>query len=184
MEISKAERLQLLMMCDIYRTLEIDNSFDPDVIEEAITSGNFWAIELEYQSLDAEPVSQDTVRFVSNVLDMFTGLKATYDMLEQEDKDALARDIPHFSVDSSLTFEGFDGNNESTHFGITHMFNKMGRFTTTANLTANSHMPVVGLYSRMLDVYTPLRGSFTHHNGIGFENLKAVLLERTHPSNR
>ena len=47
MSYSQAEKLQILMMCDIYEKLGIENSYNPEIIRTAIDTGNYWAIEGE-----------------------------------------------------------------------------------------------------------------------------------------
>lgn len=48
MSYTKADKLQLLMLCDIYKRLDIQGGFNPDIISAAINTGNLWAIDAEY----------------------------------------------------------------------------------------------------------------------------------------
>ena len=48
MKYSQQEKLQIMMLSDIHRALEIENSFDPDLIDEAVSTDNYWALSWEY----------------------------------------------------------------------------------------------------------------------------------------
>lgn len=54
MKYSQQEKLQIMMLSDIHRALEIENSFDPDLIDEAVSTDNYWALSWEYPSLQDE----------------------------------------------------------------------------------------------------------------------------------
>ncbi|HHK8149046.1 TPA: YfbU family protein [Serratia marcescens] len=183
MSYTQAEKLQLLMLCDIYEKLEIDNGFDPDVLREAISSNNTWAIDWIAPSLSTDEDTPEEVKFVCDVLDMYDFLQFTYSQLPQDKKDQLAAEIPHFRGDDSVTFPGFDGNNEGRLMSIASMLEKMNRFNRQ-DITKNAHMPTVAIYRRMLDVFLPIRGDMVPGVGISFDDLKNTLLARTHPDNR
>lgn len=184
MAYTQAEKLQILMLCDIYRALDIKNSFDPDLIDEAVTSGNTWAISSKYDILNDDSETPESVKFFIDTIDMFSCLKYTYGYFNEAEKAEVSASIPHFKNERSLEFLGFDGNNEAEFLSIGSMLKTMGGYEDF-DLTKNSHMPCVDTYRRMLDVFLPARNEdWTHEAGISKESFIAVLNARIHPTNR
>lgn len=174
MSYTQAEKLQILLLCDIHEALGIKNSYDPSLIKQAVESDNIWAIEWEYHSLGTDNDKPDEVKHVCDVLDMYGMLQFTYDNLSAADQAQLANDVPHFNPAHSLTFPGFDGNNEGRLMSVAHMLAKMGRFNTQ-NITKNSHHPTYDTSERMLAVFLPQRSNFHHQRGITYDALRDTL---------
>lgn len=183
MSYSQAEKLQLLMMCDIYRTLNIKNSFNPDVIEEAINTNNYWAISWDNEALSDDNELPNNVRFVIDTIEMYLQLEYTYSNMSEEDQLEVRSLIPHFSPDTSLTFPGFDGNNETKYNQISRLLNMLNCFKDI-NITKNSHHPSIDIYRRMLELFLPARDKFIHGIGIPKSDFIQIFLERIHPDNR
>ncbi|MDJ0030330.1 YfbU family protein [Pantoea ananatis] len=183
MSYTQAEKLQILLLCDIHEALGIKHSYNPDFIKEAVETDNLWAIEWEYQSLSTEKDNPPSVRHVCDVLDMYDLLRFTYGHLSPGDQAKLAQEVPHFSVDYSLTFPGFDGNHEGELMSVARMLSKMGRFSSQ-EILKNSHFPTFQTSERMLSVFLPARADFHHQRGLTYEALRDTLIARTHPDNR
>lgn len=184
MSYTQAEKLQIMMLCDIYKALEIKNNLDPDVIEEAVSSDNTWAIGWKYQSLHDGSETPEHVKLFVDTVDMYNILKYTYGYFTDDEKAEISAAVPHFGGIKHLEFPGFDGNNESEYLSVGYMLKLMGSFVGT-HLTKNSHMRSVEIYRRMLDVFLPARdGDWTHEAGISKESFIAVLKARIHPSRR
>jgi len=176
MKYTQQEKLQILMLCDIYRALGIKHSYDPEIIEEAITSENYWAINWEYQHLHSGEETPKEVTFFVDVYDMYKILNETYTKLSPEDKADVAAQVQFFNEQHSLEFLGFDGNNEGEYMSIGRMLQKMGRFSGSDELTENSHTEKANSYKRMLEVFLPARRSeWDHIRGISKESLIATL---------
>ncbi|MHA6306267.1 YfbU family protein [Hafnia paralvei] len=185
MKYSQPEKLQIMMLCEIYRTLGIKDSFDPDFIEQAVTSDNYWALEWEYPSLESETETPEDVKLFVDTYDMYDILQYTYERFSEDDKSEVSSSIAHFSPAHSISFPGFDGNNESHFLTIGSMLKTMGRFAGKEDLTKNSHMPSVDTYRRMLEVFLPARAKrWIHDVGIPKEDFINTLNARVHPSNR
>lgn len=180
MSYTQAEKLQILLLCDIHEALGIKNSYDASLIKEAVETDNLWALEWEYNSLSTDEENPDEVRHVCDVLDMYDMLKFTYDHLSPDDQNRLAAEVPHFNPNHSLTFPGFDGNNESGLMSVARMLAKMGRFNSQ-DIVKNSHHPTYATSERMLNVFLPKRSNFHHLRGITYEALRDTLLARIHP---
>ena len=185
MKYTQPEKLQLMMLCEIYRALEIENSFDPDILEEAISTDNTWAIDWQYQSLDSGEDTPPEVKLFVDAVDMYRILGYTYENLTDSEKAEVESQISHFSAEHCLEFPVFDGNNESEYLIIGGLLRKMGRFSGTNDLTKNSHMPSVEIYQRMLKVFLPARANeWSHGRGITKESFIRTLNARVHPDNR
>jgi len=48
MELGNAEKLILMMLCNIHEKLDIKGEIDPKFMRSAIQSGNLWGLEWEY----------------------------------------------------------------------------------------------------------------------------------------
>ena len=183
MSFTQAEKLQLLMLCDIYEHLEIENGFDPVLVRKSLEPGNEWALNWEYQDISDGKDNPPEVSFVCDVLDMFSMLKYSYDKLSNEQKEKLSRDVKSFKPKTDLIFGGFDWNNEIKYANVTTMLKSMNRFESQ-NIEKNSHAPRVELYRRMLREYELVRKTFVIDEGISFDALVKVLLAQIHPSMR
>ncbi|EPK8200537.1 YfbU family protein [Morganella morganii] len=183
MSYSQADKLQLLMMCDIYRALGIGNSFNPDVIEEAISTDNYWAIGWNNEALNDGNELPEKVRFVIDTIEMYSLLDYTYSNMSDDDKKLVSTEVQFFSSEHSTTFPGFDGNNEHKYIQIARLLKMLGAFEDS-DITKNSHHPSIETYQRMLDVFLSVRGKFIHGTGIPTSDFIQIYLARIHPSNR
>lgn len=185
MNYTQQEKLQTMMLCEIYRALGIKDSFNPDLIEEALSADQYWAIDWAYPGLQSNNETPEKVKLFVDTYDMYEILKYTYDRLDEQDKAHVAASVSHFNEDHHLHFPGFDGNNETDYLSIGRMLKTMGRFSGNDDLTKNSHMPSADIYQRMLGVFLPARDNTWSHNvGIGKQELIDTLNARVHPRNR
>lgn len=183
MSYSQADKLQLLMLCDIYRELNIENSFNPDVIEEAISTNNYWALSWNNEALGGNEELPNEVKFVVDAIEMYLQLEYTYSNMSEDDKAEVAKEIPHFSPEKSLSFPGFYINRETKHYQIAKLLKMLNCFDGT-DITLNSHIPSVDTYRRMLTTFLPARDKFVHNIGIPKQDFINTFLERIHPENR
>lgn len=174
-----------MMLCEIYRALDIDGSFNPEIIEEALSSDHYWAIDWEYPGVSTGEDTPKKVSFFVDTYDMYSILEYTYERLSDEDKLEVSSSVEGFNEEYHLKFPGFDGNNETEFLSIGRTLKVMGRFSGSEDLVKNSHSPSVEKYQRMLKVFLPARSnSWTHGVGISKEDLIKTLNEKVHPSNR
>lgn len=183
MNFSDGEKLIISMLCGLYKHFGIDDGVDPDFVEEAIHSGNLWALKWSYPGIfDAEEKHKDVLRETCDVLEMWTHLEMSYDRLTAEEKQQVEREASPFG--NEVVFRGFDGNNEGDHLSIAHfLIDRMERFERFAGRNLNSHAPSIDTYRRMLAAFYPIRANV----GSGWmkpADIIAVLKEKTHPSYR
>lgn len=154
---SDGEKLLAIMMRDLYKHLKLKGEIDPDFVGEVIWGGHYWAPRWEMQGLfhDHEDDPRD-VRFVVDVLDMWTFLERAYAKLSKKDKERIEKEADPFG--KYVRFAGFDGNNETSHMSIARfLIEQMNRFSQFKGRELNSHMPTLATYRRMLAVFEPMR---------------------------
>ncbi|MGE6304231.1 YfbU family protein [Serratia liquefaciens] len=146
---TKAEKLQLLMLCDIYKKLNIEGGFNPDIISGAISSGNLWAIDVEYSMLIGDEVSDNVRENVVSALNCYRYISASLNNLHVTDKDELVTEFKLHIHDKQVQFPGYDGNNEGEYSSVARMFGELGRFSEQVEIDKNSHEENRHAYSDM-----------------------------------
>lgn len=184
MDLTGPERLGLLMLCDIYDATAKDGEFDTKFIRSAIYGGHFWALTNELSGVfEPKARSEETVREVSDILDMWRAIETDYARLSAEDKDRVKASAGGFG--QAPAFRGFDGNDGAGHYGIaSFMVEELGWYDELKGRSLNSHgsAPTEGQL-RMLTVYKPMREG-RWHGPLSADAIIAVLAEQVHPSMR
>lgn len=176
---SDGEKLLAIMMRDVYKHLKLKGEIDPDFVGEVIWGGHYWAPKWEMQGLfhDYEDDPQD-VRFVVDVLDMWTFVERAYEKLSKKDRERVEKEADPFG--KYVQFAGFDGNNESSYIGIARfLVDKMNRFSQFKGRELNSHAPSIATYRRMLSVFEPMRASLVGTE-LGANQLIRILKAKMH----
>lgn len=113
------------------------------------------------------------VRFVVDVLDMWSFFEEGHQALSAKDKARVEKEADPFG--KQVRFAGFDGNGESTLLGIARFLtDKMDRFTRFKGRDLNSHAPTVATYRRMLRIFAPMRASLAGRK-INADEIIAIL---------
>jgi uncharacterized protein len=178
MEISDPERLILLMLCDIYEKLGLDD-FDPPFIRKAITEGHLWALRWRYSHLfGIEEATDEEVSHVREILEMWNRIEISYADLGPDDQQRVR--AAHSGL--APTFPGFDGNNETTQLGIADMLtNDRARgWTQFQGRDLDAHGPTMDTHGRML---AALRRMDTHGHLTAGQIIQ-LMYARVHPENR
>lgn len=182
--ITDGEKLSLLLLCDLYEKGVVNGDFEPDFVREVIYGGHYWALSWKYPGVFHSHVDdQRNVSEVADILDMWSFLEGGFAGLEAEDRQKLeAADV---LFGDSLSFPGFDGNNESEHGSIAQfLIERLGRFSRfKARSSLNSHMPCLAGYRRMLEVFLPIRTNLIGR-GLDVDQIIEIMAARTHPSRR
>jgi len=154
---SDGEKLLAIMMRDVYRHFKIEGEVDADFISGMIYGGHYWAAKSKMSGLfiDYEDDPRD-VRFVYDVLDMWSFIESAYAKLSKKDKDRVEKEADPFGT--HVKFRGFDGNNETSHMGIARfLIEEMRLWSQFKGRELNSHSATLLRYSRMLKVFVPMR---------------------------
>jgi uncharacterized protein len=103
------------------------------------------------------------VSFVVDVLDMWSFIERGYEKLTRKEKERVENEASPFG--KNVQFPGFDGNNESSHLGISRfLIEKMNRFSQFKKRELYSHMPTIDTYQRMLVAFMPMREGLSGTN--------------------
>lgn len=183
MKVTDAERLMLLMLCDIYDRTEANGEFDTDFIRSAIFGQKDWSIPWKFSGIPFEnQETPEVVKDVLDILDMWSFIEYSYEKLSAEQKAALEVEAKPFG--RSPKFRGFDGNHESEYMSTAaFLVNQLDRFVEFKDRDFNSHMGSVDAYRRMLVPYLRVRNKLAH-GSLGLSDLAAILREQVHPENR
>lgn len=157
--LSDGEKLIAVMLADMIKKLGVDVETNIDLVQKAIYGGHYWALGWEMQGIfHGHADKQSRVRFVVDVLDMWTFLEEAFEDLSDQDKQRLAKEAEPFG--KHVTFTGFDGNNESEYVGIARFLvddlNRFSRFRE-GHRDLNSHHPTLEAYGRMYRAFEPIR---------------------------
>lgn len=171
---SKAETLILLMLCEIHQALKINNDIDSSIIESAIVTGNFWAIEESIPSFPPDDISEQKVELVCDILDMYKRLQWSFVRLPDEVKEQHPTDFIS-NIQKSTVFPGFDGNNEGEYLSILRMMAKLEMHEGTYTLPCNSHRRMLAFYQRMLFVYKSELKKLTGDELLTLESITKII---------
>ncbi|SEP37540.1 hypothetical protein SAMN02787149_107219 [Pseudomonas sp. Snoq117.2] len=135
MKPTNEQKLIILMLADIAEKLGADTHFDLKLVAKAIGYDSAWMLPFEYSmSFENEDLPVE-VKDVINVLDMFDFIERGVEGLSPDDQ-AEIRVVPN---GHNVVFRGFDGNNETTHYGIAgHLVNDLKRFSRFYGRDLNS----------------------------------------------
>jgi uncharacterized protein YfbU (UPF0304 family) len=183
MQPTAIEQLTVQMLCAIYKKLEIEDSFDPDLVSSAVASNDLWVLDWAYDIRDEHTVRPPHVTAVLNTLDMYSFLRDSYNGLSADDLALVEVELPR--AEGQIRFPGYDGNNETEYLSAArYLVEDLDRFETMRDVaTVNSHFPVVDMYARMYEVFEPIRVGLVHRL-MSPQEIIAVLSASVHPDNR
>lgn len=187
MEFSNQQKLIVALLTEIHAGLEIEDGLNPEFVQRAVNGNQGWALSWKYPGLFEETEEDpQTVKFVADVLEMWSLLEISFNALDESGREVLAAAAGPFGA--QVEFPGFDGNNESDYLSIARIFvEDLDRWSEFEGRIRNSHMRTVDGYERMLNVFEEIRTAKMNAGDYGVldaEELGRVLSERTHPSNR
>lgn len=169
LELTDKERLFLANQYEILAALNDDEHYA--LMAETLMAGHKWLYDQFFDSL-SENLPNSKAQYVLTILGIFGDMKASYDGLA--DKAGID--------ENSLSFPGFDGNNECDLLGFANSLIKHGRFEVTLGKTArNSHMPTSDMYGRMIVRWKELGSPSYPYSKSAIQEILAV---RIHPENR
>lgn len=163
-----AEKLTLLLLCDIHKHLKIEGEVDSSLIISAL-GRHEWALESEYH-LNEEPVDPSVVNETADILTMWRVIESSYDKQSAAEK----KRIKDAVYPASVEFEGFDGNHDP-HYGVaTFYVEKLNRFDERKGRPMNSHTSgSLPTYRRMLPRFKKCEPKA--RDGLTAENIISIL---------
>ena len=148
MKLTPGEKLIALMLADIHKHLKVNGEIDPDFVISAI-HGDSWGLSAKYNELDSEEPDQAVIDETDAIFLMWRVIDNSVKALSTADQDALKKEVhPH-----SVTYEGFDANNDP-HFGVGFfMVEKLGWFEERKPYLNSHSRGSLMRYRRMLPIY-------------------------------
>lgn len=180
MKPTNEQKLIILMLADVAEKLGANTHFDPKLVAKAIGYDAAWMLPFAYSmSFENEELPVE-VKDVIDVLDMFDFIERGFEGLSPVDQ----AEIKAVPGGHNVVFIGFDGNNETTHYGIAgHLVDDLNRFSRFHGRDLNSHCPLLDVYSRMLEAFEPIRRSVVGRE-MRKDEILAVVAESVHPEYR
>ncbi|RYZ72704.1 MAG: hypothetical protein EOP09_02835 [Proteobacteria bacterium] len=177
------EKLILQMLCDVHKHLEIDDSYDADLISKAIASEDYWVLNWAYEIRDPGDETPAHVKLVVDALDMYSFLRDSFDEIGPEGRQVVEAAVQNAAA--KIEFPGFDGNNETEYrTAARFLVDDLQRFQTMKEVAdRNSHSPQAPVYARMFEIFDPIRTTLVGHL-LSPEEIIEVLQARVHPENR
>jgi uncharacterized protein YfbU (UPF0304 family) len=157
--LSDGEKLIAMMLSDLIKKMGVEVETNVDLVQKVIYGGHYWALGWEMPGIfHGHADKQSRVRFVVDVLDMWSFIEEAFEKLGKGERKRLATEAAPFG--EQVQFSGFDGNNESEHLGIAHfLVDELQRFSRfrEGHRDLNSHSPTLERYGRMLQAFEPIR---------------------------
>lgn len=172
---SDGDKMLMLMMSDLFKALKIkDPESNPEFLAKVIYGGHYWAPKWDMQGVFHDHVDNPRdVTHVVNVLDMWSFIEEAYSRLTPSQKLTLTEEVGNWATD--VQFAGFDGNNESSQMSIARfLVEEMNRFSRFKGRDMNSHSPTHDRYSRMYELFEPMRASLVG-GGLSLQQLVTLL---------
>lgn len=151
LNLSDGERLILMMLCDLYKSLDLKSPIDPELLREG-PERRRPANGITRARPDAESVAIE----VADILDMWSAIERGYKRLTVEEK----RDVEAGAgpLGRGVRFSGFDTDSEDRYCEAAHsLIEKTDRFERFQGRNLSAHMPCLDGYRRMLRVFSAMR---------------------------
>ncbi len=157
MNLSEGERLILVMLCDIYKALDLKGAVDPDALKPLILSaGSNGAAHAVNGALGNHHSRTAVATEVSEILDMWSAIERGYKHLSVEERRMVEAEAG--PLGRGVRFSGFDVKSEIEHRGAAHhLIEVTGLFERFQGRNLDAHMPALAGYRRMLRLYAPMR---------------------------
>jgi hypothetical protein len=155
MKLSEGERLILVMLCDIYKALNLKGEIDPEMLRSSIRGGK----ELDLPANGVSHNGHDKANVaaeVSEILDMWSAIEKGYKHLTVDEK----REVEAGAgpLGRGVRFSGFDDDAEGEYRNAAHaLIETAGQFERFQGRNLSAHMPALEGYRRMLRLFGPMR---------------------------
>lgn len=176
-----AEKLILLMLCDLYDRLGVKGQVDADFVrEEILSGGHYWALDRKFGPVFTDTfVSEEIAHETAQILSMWDTLEHIYEDLSEEGRKQIEEEWGEPPL-----FRGFYANEEIEHLSVADcMINRLDLFSRFKGRELDSHMPGgLAAYGRMLKAFNQAMEQFSRD--LTASQVIAILRERVHPDNR
>jgi len=179
---TNGDKLVVAMLGDLLKHLKVKGDVDVPFVQQALFGGHYWGFKWRMEGLFHDHVDKKSVvGEVGDMLSMWSFVESSYKQLSAKEKKLLETELG--ITGKNPRFLGFDANNEE-HYGVAHfMILDLERFDEFKSRKLNSHMPVVDMYRRMLEVFERYSSSLVG-SSLSVQQLIEILKARIHPSMR
>lgn len=157
MDMGAQDKINTILLCEIAVKLGIDTSFDPKIVNYAVSSGNEWVLEHKYPSLASRSPSQAERDFVASIFSMYRGLSVAFSNLSIAEQTELIAAHKLRVEDGTIQIPGFDRNNESNYFSIANVFLEIEQFPEQKMPLTDTHSHTKKFYEKMLQKFQEMR---------------------------
>ena len=176
-----AEKLILLMLCDLVDHLAVKGQVDADFVrEEILGGGHYWALGRKFGPVFTDTfVSEEVAHETAQILSMWDTLEHFYEDLSEASRKQIEEEWGKPPL-----FRGFYANEEIEHLSVADcMINRLDRYSRFKGRELDSHMPGgLAAYRRMLKAFNQAMEQF--RRDLTASQIIAILRERVHPDNR
>ncbi|MDA9410589.1 YfbU family protein [Bradyrhizobium sp. CCBAU 45384] len=177
MKLSDGERLIILMLADLSKSLKIKGEMDPEFIEKMVINNDLWAINWKYHGIQFEKGEDPPeVRETCDILDMWSFVEAGYKKLSAADKKKVKTEAAPYGDD--VKFHGFDGNHEPHTFIAGVLIKDLERWSEFKGRALNAHTRTVERYPRMCRAFEGIRPSLDMRHPSADEITKILLAQK------
>jgi uncharacterized protein len=156
MNLSEGERLILVMLCDIYKALEIKGAVDLDTLKPLILEARSNGVARVHSASGNHRDRTAVATEVSEILDMWSAIERGYKHLSVDEKRTVEAEAG--PLGRGVRFSGFDVESEIEYRNAAHhLIEATGLFERFQGRNLEAHMPALAGYRRMLRVYAPMR---------------------------
>ena len=156
MNLTDTEKLILLMLCDIQKSLNVKGSLDIDALRSSLLAEVQSIAPKSNETQRANPDRESITREVSEILDMWSAIERGYKRLSVDEK----REVEAGAgpLGRGVRFSGFDGDSEGDYRALAHfLIEEAGQFERFQGRNLSANMPALAGYRRMLRLYGPMR---------------------------
>lgn len=154
MKLSDGEKLILMMLCDLHKSLGVKSSIDPDPIAAAIRDGK--DIDLKVSGAGRAQDKESLGREVAAILEMWSTIERGYKKLTVDEK----REVEAGAgpLGRGVRFSGFCHDTETGYRETARvLIEETERFERFQGRNLDANMPCLEGYRRMLRSYEPMR---------------------------
>ena len=156
MNLTDGEKLILLMLCDIQKSLNVKGSLDIDALRSSLLDDLKDYALGSNETQRATPDRESVTREVSEILDMWSAIERGYKRLTVDEK----REVEAGAgpLGRGVRFSGFDVDTEGEYRALAYfLIEEAGQFERFQGRNLDAHMPALAGYRRMLRLYGPMR---------------------------
>ena len=152
MNLSDGEKLILMMLCDIYKALNVKGDVDPELVRSSINGNKRWLAD---KIANDDGVRNGPAEEVGQILEMWSAIERGYKRLSAEEKDQVEAEAG--PLGRGVRFSGFDDDTEYVYRNAArYLIEELNSFDRFQGRSLSAHMPTLDGYRRMLRLFSSM----------------------------